>query len=184
MYVGLNVQHPLVLSDLHETWIFWTHFPENLKYYFSWKSVHWEPSCSVRIDRRIDRQADMTKLSVVFRYFAKKAPKSIVPDYSFPTLVPHKIYLFAQEWKRDFQRKGICVLSWLWAWRASGLCDKLQSEHGEATPRSEFTGRTVQKKTKTGSTPVFKAQSPAKCGQLFVQYVLNKMELCLVLTSI
>jgi len=37
---------------------------------FAWKSVQWEPSCSIRTDGR----TDMTKLIVAFRNFAN-APK-------------------------------------------------------------------------------------------------------------
>jgi hypothetical protein len=46
---------------------------------FLWKSVQWEPSCSMRTDRRTDRRTerrtDMTELIVSFRNFAT-APKS------------------------------------------------------------------------------------------------------------
>ena len=47
----------------------------------SLKSVQWEPSCSMRIDRRTDRQKDgqteTSKLTVAFRNFAN-APKRLV----------------------------------------------------------------------------------------------------------
>ena len=70
MSVGLHVKYPLLLSDFNETWISHTDFRKILKYQISWKSVKWEPSCSMRTDR----QTEMTKLIVAFRNLAN-APK-------------------------------------------------------------------------------------------------------------
>jgi hypothetical protein len=53
---------PLLLSDFNDTWIFSTDFQSIVKYQISWKSVQWEPSCSMRTDR----QTDLTKLIVAF----------------------------------------------------------------------------------------------------------------------
>ena len=55
MSSGLRVKYPLFLSEFNETWIFWTSFRKLLKHKISWKSVQWEPSCSMRVDRRTDR---------------------------------------------------------------------------------------------------------------------------------
>ena len=66
---GLHVKCPLFLSDFYETWIFWRDFRKIPKYQISWKSIQWEPSCSMRTDRR----TDIKKLIVAFRNFAKCA---------------------------------------------------------------------------------------------------------------
>jgi len=67
MYIGLHVKCLLFLSDCNETWIFWIVFRKLLKYKISSISVHWEPRCSLRADRRTDGRTDMTKLIVAFR---------------------------------------------------------------------------------------------------------------------
>jgi hypothetical protein len=72
---SLHIKCPLFLSDFNEPWIFSTYFRKILKYQISWKSVQWEPSCSMRIDR----QTYMMKLIVTFRNFAGKRPK---PQYT------------------------------------------------------------------------------------------------------
>jgi len=55
MYIGLHVKYPLFLSDFNETWSLWTDFQKTLKYQISRKSLHWKPSCSMRMDGRVDR---------------------------------------------------------------------------------------------------------------------------------
>jgi hypothetical protein len=62
---GLYVKYPLFLSDFNETWIFSTVYKKIHKYKISWKSAQWEPSSSMRTDKR----TDMKKLVVVFRNF-------------------------------------------------------------------------------------------------------------------
>jgi len=50
MYVGLHVKYRLLLSDFKEIWFFSRDLRKILKYQIPWKSVQWEPSCSMRTD--------------------------------------------------------------------------------------------------------------------------------------
>ena len=74
-YIYLHVKYPLFLSNFNTASIFSTDFRIMLKYQISWKSVHWEPTCSMqrthKMDGWSDGQTDMTKLTVAFRNFAK-----------------------------------------------------------------------------------------------------------------
>ena len=59
-----------------ENWILSLDFRRIPKYQISWKSVQWEPSCSIRTDgQREYRETDMTKSMVAFCNFAN-APKN------------------------------------------------------------------------------------------------------------
>ena len=51
LHIGLHVKDPLFLSDFNESWIFSTHIQKILIYQIWWKSIQWEPSCSMRTDR-------------------------------------------------------------------------------------------------------------------------------------
>jgi hypothetical protein len=62
---------PVILSDFNENLISKTDLRKILKYQNSWKSIHWEPSCSMRTEGRIDK----TKLIVASPNFAN-APKN------------------------------------------------------------------------------------------------------------
>ena len=52
----LPVIYPLFLSDFNETWIFATDFGKVRKCQLWWKYVQWQSSCSMRLDREMDRQ--------------------------------------------------------------------------------------------------------------------------------
>jgi hypothetical protein len=68
-------KYPLCFSDFNKTLTFSTDFRSILKYQISWKSVRWEPSCSMRTYRQTDRRTEMTKLIVALRKYAK-TPKN------------------------------------------------------------------------------------------------------------
>ena len=63
---GLHAACPLFLSDFSETWSFTTDFLKILKYEISWKSVQWEPSCSVRWDGQTERHNEADSRSLQF----------------------------------------------------------------------------------------------------------------------
>ena len=73
MYIGLHVMYSLLLSYFNKTWIFPTDFLKIIHYQISWKSVQWEPSCSMRMDGG----TDMMKL-VVIRNFANASKNTRV----------------------------------------------------------------------------------------------------------
>ena len=68
IYVCRHVKYSLFWSYFSETWISSIDFRKILKYQISWKSVPWQPSCSVRTDATI--------LIVAFRKFAKSVWKA------------------------------------------------------------------------------------------------------------
>jgi hypothetical protein len=77
MFTVIHVQHPLMLSNFKDNWIFWTVFWTISEYQILWQSAGWEPSRSMRTDGR----TYMTKLIATLRNFAK-APKN-VRNYEF-----------------------------------------------------------------------------------------------------
>ena len=70
MCIGLYVKCPLFLSNFNEPWIFSTDFRKTVTYKILWKSVQWEPSCSLRKDGQTDEQTGMVKLIVAFTNFS------------------------------------------------------------------------------------------------------------------
>jgi hypothetical protein len=77
MYIGLRVKCPLFLSDPNQTWMFSTYFQKILRYRISWKSIPWEPSCSMSTDGR----TDMTKLIFTFRNFTNAPEDHSISPY-------------------------------------------------------------------------------------------------------
>jgi len=61
MNVGLRSKNPLFLPDFNETWIISTGFRKILKYQISWKSVQWEPRCSLRTDRHDESNSSFSQ---------------------------------------------------------------------------------------------------------------------------
>jgi hypothetical protein len=54
--ICLHVKYPLFLSDFNEIWISSIVFRKVWKRKISWKSVQWEPSCSMRTDGKTDER--------------------------------------------------------------------------------------------------------------------------------
>jgi len=67
-------RHPCSCLILMKIELPWMIFEKMFKYQISWKSVHWEPSCSMR-DRRTDKRTVTTEMIVAFRNFAE-APRN------------------------------------------------------------------------------------------------------------
>jgi hypothetical protein len=80
MLKRLNVKYSLFCRILIKFEFFSTDFRKSLKYQVSSKSVHWEPSFSMRTDRR----TNMTKLIVAFRNLAN-APKNVLLYHAVST---------------------------------------------------------------------------------------------------
>ena len=74
-HTGLHVKYPL-LSGFNETWIFLTDFQKIHKHQTSWKSVQWEPSCSMG--------TGITNPTVTFSKFYKPAQNPIPNTPSCP----------------------------------------------------------------------------------------------------
>ena len=82
IYVGLHVEYLLFFSDSNEKLNFPDRFSKILKYKISWKSVQWEPSCSMGTDERTDRHDEsntrlrniakaLTNISLVFTFLTQ-----------------------------------------------------------------------------------------------------------------
>jgi hypothetical protein len=68
-YIGVHVKCLLFLSYFKEIWIFWTECRKIFRYHIAWKSVSWEPCCSMRTDGR----TEVTKLTVAVSQLCKRA---------------------------------------------------------------------------------------------------------------
>ena len=88
-------------------------FRKILKYQISWKSVQWEPSCSMRTDRKTDRGKDgrtyMTKLIGAFHNFAQ-APSNPRSAYTVHLYILH----FSEKKQRLFPSRQylLCGKGW------------------------------------------------------------------------
>jgi len=72
MHKFIHVTCPLLLSDFNETLIFSTEFRKMIKYQLSLNSVHWEPSCSMRMGEQTDRYGEADSS---FSQFCERSPK-------------------------------------------------------------------------------------------------------------
>jgi hypothetical protein len=79
MYIRLRVKYLLLLSDFNDACVFSTDFRKILKYRISWKSVQWEPSCSMWTGRHDEANSR-------FSQFCEKRLKMI------PLLTCNKIF--------------------------------------------------------------------------------------------
>ena len=103
---GPHVKYELFLSDFDETWIFSTHFRKILKWQVSWKSVYWDPNCSMRTGGQMDN----TKLVVAFCNSAN-APKKAAPTPPPPSREPQ----FENNCTTLFRAAAqLTVCKWIW----------------------------------------------------------------------
>jgi hypothetical protein len=101
--VGGHVKWSLFLSHFNESWNFPIFVWKILKCQIAWKSVRWEPNCSMRTDGQSQGPTDITKVNRRFSQFSKCSYKR----------------------KTDFPLSSNCLLSLLIvqpAWIGINLC--------------------------------------------------------------
>ena len=108
MYVSLHVTYLLFLSDFNQTWIFSTDFRKVIKNRIAWKSVQWEPTCSMRADGR----TDMTKLIAAFAILRTRLNMGAL--FYMTTVADHfpsshlKLHTFRVNWTRLSELMRVC----------------------------------------------------------------------------
>ena len=70
MSSGLHVKYQFFLARFEWKFEFSWVFRKTLKYQISWKSIQWEPSCSMRTDGRTDRHDEANS---IFSQFCERA---------------------------------------------------------------------------------------------------------------
>ena len=121
----LHVKYPQFLSGFNRILIFYTDFPEHLKYQISCKSVQLEPSCSMRTDRR----TDMATKGVAFSNFVNESKNKSIFNWKGKEVDKLQIYngnilysLWGTNW--IFYKKVI----WFCLQRANYM-DRLRQPH-------------------------------------------------------
>ena len=99
MYIGLRVKYPLLLSEFTETWFFLTDFQKIIRYKVLWKSVQWEPSCSMRTGRQTDRHDETDSSFSQLRDPAKNEHSFYISLHEFSTL---EFFFKLVLWKTSF----------------------------------------------------------------------------------
>lgn len=97
MYIGIHVNYPLLVSDTNGTW-------KILMCKTEWKSVKWEPSCFMWVER----QTDMTRLIIALQNFVN------APKYRNMFGVTSKNeFSYERRWHKGKKpEKGCCSYCW------------------------------------------------------------------------
>jgi len=83
VYIPVHVKFSLRLSHFNETWIFSGKFHIILKYHILWKSIQWEPSCSIRTGGQTKRHTGRHhEINGRFSQFCEKRLKTKLEIYS------------------------------------------------------------------------------------------------------
>jgi hypothetical protein len=152
-YIGVHVRYPLFFSDFNESWVCSTDFRKILKFRISWKSVQWEPSCSMRTDVR----TDLTKLIVAFRSFAKASK-----NYIWLLVCLFLLCVYAIAINRDHRQPFLCV-TFL---------------NGECPQGYVYDSKTKRRESQYISELCHSAHSPSRCPQpwfFFIADVNNEL---------
>jgi hypothetical protein len=100
-FIYFHVNSPLLSSYFNETWNIAGYIRKTLQLQISWKSVQWEPSCSMWTDRRTDRQADRhDKANNSFSQFCESACKRDRMLVEMKPMVSEHLEYYRLNWKR------------------------------------------------------------------------------------
>jgi len=96
---------PVILVSFYETSIFSTNFRKIIKYQISWKSVRWEPRCSMRSEGRTDRPDETLVAFLIQRRRLKTESNIVATIYNFANITtrhrkPRKVRKAEEIWCR------------------------------------------------------------------------------------